>query len=135
VTIDPGDRAVRRFVVTPRDMELFQQLSGDRSRIHVDPEYARGRGYRDKIVYGGIMLAQLSKLLGSEIPGDLGVSAHWSIDYRSALYVGEEAELALEVQHVSPATGLLQSVYVIRTEDRVIATGKVQSKFALQPQP
>lgn len=135
MTIDPGDRAVRRFVVTTRDMELFQELSGDRSRIHVDPEYARGRGYRDKIVYGGIMLAQLSKLLGSDIPGDLGVSAHWSIDYRSALYVGEEAELALEVQHVSPATGLLQGAYLIRTEDRVIATGKVQSKFALQPQP
>jgi acyl dehydratase len=135
VTFDSGDRAVRRFVVTARDMELFQELSGDRSRIHVDPEYARARGYRDRIVYGGIMLAQLSRLLGSDIPGDLGVSAHWSIDYRSALYVGEAAELALEVQHVSPATGLLQGAYVIRTEDRVIATGKVQSKFALAPQP
>jgi acyl dehydratase len=135
VIFEPGDRAVRRFIVTTRDMELFQELSGDRSRIHVDPEYARGRGYRDKIVYGGIMLAQLSKLLGSDIPGDLGVSAHWSIDYRSALCVGEEAELALEVQHVSPATGLLQGAYVVRTEDRVIATGKVQSKFAPAPQP
>lgn len=131
----PGDRAARRFTVTPRDMELFQELSGDLSRIHVDADYARSCGYRDAIVYGGIMLAQLSKLLGGDIPGDLGMSAHWSIDYRNALYVGEEAELAFEVDHVSPATGLLQGAYVIRTGDRVIATGKVQSKFALAPQP
>ena len=42
------------------------------------------------------MLAKLSGVLGGKLPGDDGVSARWSIDYRSPLYVDEPAVLRLD---------------------------------------
>lgn len=127
-----GEKGSIRFRVTEKDMQLFQEISHDRSKIHVDSEYAQHRGYREKIVYGGILLAQLSNLLGNKLPGDLGVSAHWSIDYRSPLYLNEDAEISIEITHVSPGLGLIEGVFSIKAEDRLIASGKVQTVVPAQ---
>jgi 3-hydroxybutyryl-CoA dehydratase len=123
-----GDTAEHTFVVDANAMEVFAALSQDRSAIHVDDAYAQSRGYKGVIVYGGLMLAQLSHVLGSKIPGDDGVSMHWSIDYRSPLYVGETAVLRFEVAHVSEATGTIAGKFSIRCADRLIATGRTQSQ-------
>jgi len=122
-----GQCAERTFIIDAGAMAAFATLSGDRSAIHTDAAFARGRGYEDVIVYGGLMLAQLSGLLGSVLPGDDAVSARWSIDYRKPLYLGEEAVLRLEVSHVSPAVGLVELRFSIQTGDRLIATGSAQS--------
>ena len=84
-----GDRVEHRFVVDAAAMAAFQALSNDHSRMHTEDGYARSRGAEGVIVYGGIMLAHLSHVLGSAIPGDHGVSTNWEITYHSPLYVGE----------------------------------------------
>jgi acyl dehydratase len=115
------------FKVEAADMTAFERLSGDRSSIHSSQEFARSQGYRDVIVYGGIMLAKLSFVLGTRVPGDSGVSTRWTIDYRKPLYVGEDASIRLEIIATSPSTGLIESRFSIRTTDRLVASGKTQS--------
>jgi len=108
-------------------MEAFQLLSGDDSRIHVDDVYAKERGFERAIVYGGLMLAQLSYVLGQKIPGELGHSGRWQIDYRRPLYCGDKATLSLEVTHLSKAMGVMEGRFRITARGVAIATGKVQS--------
>jgi acyl dehydratase len=127
MTIEVGSSCEHGFVIDDAAMQAFAALSGDRSAIHTDPVYARSRGYEGVIVYGGLMLAQLSYVVGNLLPGDKGISMHWSIDYRQPLYVGEPAVLAFEVAHVSDAAGLITSKFTIRAGDRIVATGKSQS--------
>ncbi|MDO9337770.1 MAG: MaoC/PaaZ C-terminal domain-containing protein [Caulobacter sp.] len=115
------------FVIDQAAMEAFATLSGDRSAIHTDEAYARAAGYRGVIVYGGLMLAQLSHVVGNHLPGSKGVSMHWSIDYRQPLFVDEPAVLRLEVVHVSEPARVLSGKFTIQTADRTIATGKTQS--------
>ncbi|WP_454813789.1 MaoC family dehydratase [Labrys neptuniae] len=131
MTVVVGQVAEHTFTISDGDMRAFQELSGDHSSIHTDAEYARSRGFRDVIVYGGIVLAKLSFLLGKHIPGDRGVSTRWTIDYRRPLYVDEEATIKLEVQEISTSTGLIDSKFWVRTADRLIATGKTQSILPL----
>jgi 3-hydroxybutyryl-CoA dehydratase len=128
MAIAVGDVTEFGFQIDAAAMEAFAAMANDRSAIHVDAAYARARGFEGTIVYGGLMLAHLSHVLGSRIPGNDGVSTHWSIDYRKPLYVGEAAVLRLEVVHVSPATGLVDCKFAIRASDRVVATGKTQSQ-------
>lgn len=122
-----GERVEHRFAVDKAAMAAFQSLSNDRSRIHTDDAYARSRGNRGVIAYGGIMLAQLSHVLGSAIPGDHGVSTKWEITYRSPLYLDEPALLTLEVVNVSKAVGHVEGKFKIEAGERLIATGKTQS--------
>ncbi len=125
--IAAGAAVEHRFTIDAAAMAAFAALSGDRSAIHTDEAFARSRGYQGVIVYGGLMLAQLSGVLGGKLPGDDGVSARWSIDYRSPLYVGEPAVLRLEVAHVSAAVGLVESRFTIHAGERLVASGKAQS--------
>lgn len=125
--IAPGQAVEHAFIVDQRAMIAFAALSGDRSAVHVDPDFARSRGYDDVIVYGGLMLAQLSYVVGTLLPGGDGVSARWTIDYRGPLYVGELAMLRLEVAHVSPGAGLVEGRFTIKAGQRLIASGKTQS--------
>jgi acyl dehydratase len=127
MTIRVGDFATHEFVIDEAAMRAFQALSGDRSRIHCDIAYARERGYKDVITYGGIMLAHLSHVLGVKIPGANGTSTKWTISYREPLYVGELASLHFEVTHVSKATGIIEGKYRIVTGTRTVATGTTQS--------
>jgi 3-hydroxybutyryl-CoA dehydratase len=122
-----GDFVEHSFSFTDEDMAAFARLSGDNSAVHRDAEFARSRGFRDVIVYGGLMLSQLSFVVGSKLPGDRGVSTRWSIDYRAPLYVGEIAVLRLEVVNVSEATGLIDGKFTIRCEGRTLAKGVTQS--------
>jgi len=126
VPIRVGDRASHEFVVEAADMEWFQQVSRDDSRIHTDAEYARARGFKDVIAYGGIMLAHLSHVLGTRLPGTLGTSTQWTIEYRKPLYIGERARLDLEVKHTSPL-GVVESKFTITAAGRTVATGSTQS--------
>ncbi len=87
--LQPGQSAEIRFAVTEEDMALFQRLSGDHSLIHTDKAYAAERGFDAPIVYGGIMLAKLSNMVGEHLPGRFGTSVSWTITYRQPLYVGE----------------------------------------------
>jgi len=125
--IAPGAVVEHGFTIDAAAMEAFARLSGDRSAVHTDAAFARGRGYEGVIVYGGLMLAQLSAVLGGRLPGDLGVSTRWTIDFRQPLYVGEPAQLRLEVVHVSPGAGLIDCRFTIHAGERLVASGKTQS--------
>jgi 3-hydroxybutyryl-CoA dehydratase len=132
MTLAVGDTVEHAFVIDDAAMRTFSALSGDSSAVHVDDVFARSRGFEGAIVYGGLMLAQLSFVLGSRIPGDHGVSTRWSIDYRRALYVGQQAVLRLEITDISPATGIVETKFTISAGGRVIATGKTQSLVPLE---
>jgi acyl dehydratase len=122
-----GRKARHPFVVDEAAMDRFRQMSGDNSRIHCDDTFARSMGYDGVIVYGGIMLAHLSQLLGMNIPGMNATSISWSIRYHKPLYIGEAAEILFEVVNVSPATGLVEGRFRIAAGDKEVATGKTQS--------
>jgi acyl dehydratase len=125
--IRAGDSASHSFVLDEASMRRFQELSGDHSRIHTDDAFARERGYTGVIAYGGILLAQLSHVLGGKLPGTNATSTKWTINYREPLYVGETAELTLEIGFVSKATGIVEGKFRIVSGARTIATGTTQS--------
>jgi len=127
MTVRIGDKASRRFVVDDQAMEWFRQVSEDDSRIHCDDAYARSRGFDGVIAYGGIMLAHLSHLLGNCIPGTNGTSLAWSIKYHKPLYIGETAEITLEVVNISAAAGVVEGKFRVMAGAKRVASGTTQS--------
>ncbi|OYX97763.1 MAG: hypothetical protein B7Y80_18645 [Hyphomicrobium sp. 32-62-53] len=122
-----GDNAQHEFTVEVEEMKWFQTVSRDHSRIHTDSDFCRERGFDDVIVYGGIVLAHLSHVLGTKIPGKNGTSTRWTINYRQPLYLGETARIELTVTYISKAAGVVESKFKINAGAKVIATGDTQS--------
>ena len=130
--IRKGDTVEHPFTVNDDAMKAFQALSGDMSLIHTDKAFAESRGYKDVIVYGGLMLAHLSHVVGEMSPGKHGASVKWTITYRAPLYIGERACLRFEVMNVSASMGLVQGRFNIMCGDTLIAEGETQSIVPLE---
>ena len=117
------------FSVSQQDMDTFAELSGDRSRIHHDVAFASKNGFSGPVVYGALIVARLSALVGMRLPGDLGLATEWRINFNNPLYVDDQAVMHGEITHVSESTHMVKLQFSVVAGDRVIATGTARSKL------
>ncbi len=125
--VEVGHKATHNFAVTADDMTWFAGFSGDQSLIHTDRAFCERHGFRTPVVYGALMVAHLSHVLGMKLPGLTGVSSGWDISFHNPLYVGEEATIEAEVVHISESTRSVKIKFRISKGDTLVAQGKTQS--------
>jgi acyl dehydratase len=118
------------FVISSADMEAFAQLSGDYNPLHLDAEYSQSLGFNDCVVYGGLLVAQVSRLIGMQLPGRGAIWVSLDITFINPLLVGDGADLTAQINHISDATRLIEIGFQIRTRKLKIAkgSGKVMVK-------
>lgn len=118
------------FTVTARDMDAFRALSGDDNPLHSDADFARARGFEGPVVYGALMVAAISRLLGTRLPGPGCVWHSLKIDFRNPLYVGQPATLKGVVRYCNDSLGLLRVTLEVSAGDRLLAKGEAQASLA-----
>jgi len=118
-----GQRAEFAFEIGAEQMRAFAALSGDHNPLHADPAFALARGFEGEVVYGGLLVAQVSRLIGMELPGRFAVWHRLQIDFRKPLYVGQPARLSAEIQHVSEAASALTLKFRIESGGEILASG------------
>jgi acyl dehydratase len=121
-----GARASVDFVVDAEQMRAFAELSGDFNPLHTDDGFARSKGFKGRVVYGALLVAKISQLIGMRLPGRHSVWASVSLDFRSPLYVGEAARVEAVVATFSEATGLVELSLSIRREGKLLAKGSAE---------
>ena len=126
-TLYEGQTASLSFLVTDKMMKLFRELSGDKNPIHIDPSFARSKGFEDTLVYGGILVAQLSKMIGMYLPGLNGLWSSLSINFSNPLMIGESVELIATITHVSTATLSVKLAFEFASKDSIIANGSISA--------
>lgn len=118
------------FIVTEADMQRFAALSGDYNPLHQDSVFAQGKGFQDKVVYGALLIAKLSQVIGMRLPGRDSVWSSLSLRFHNPLYVGEAAQAEATVIFVSPATKLVALDILVRAGERILAKGKAEVLLA-----
>jgi len=122
-----GDGATVDFVITPEDMSAYASLSGDHNPLHHDADFARARGFEGPVVYGGLLVGAVSRLLGERLPGPGCVWHSVALKFRAALYVGEPACCEGRITYCSDDLGVLRMHVEVRAGDRLVASGEVQA--------
>lgn len=130
MAVDTPTTADLEFCIADREMEAFRALSGDTNPLHDDAGYARQRGFDGRVVYGGLLVAQVSRLLGSHLPGHGCVWRSVTLRFRSPLYVGEAARLTGTVVHANEDLGVMNLTLRIEAGGRTIAEGEAAAILA-----
>ena len=115
------------FCVSSEQMSRFAELSGDRNPLHSDSSFAAAHGFRGEVVFGGMLLAMISRLLGNHLPGPGSIWHSVTMDFRSPLYVNEQANLSGTVSYVNEELGLLRLALKIESAGRLVAEGTAQA--------
>ena len=121
-----GLQASVDFSVTAQEMLEFAKLSGDFNPLHTDDAFARDKGFKGVVVYGALLVAKISQLIGMQLPGRNSVWASVSLDFRNPLYVGQPAQVVGVVNMVSDSTGMAELMFTVRAADKVLAKGTAQ---------
>jgi len=120
---EAGLSHVIEFSFSEKDQQTFASLSGDFNPIHLDPQYAKSKGFPGSVVYGGLIISKISQLIGMQFPGQDGLWASLKIAFRNPLYVDRPAYLVGVIDQVSEGVGGLVLRIEVKDQDRVICTG------------
>jgi 3-hydroxybutyryl-CoA dehydratase len=120
------------FSISAKDMQLFGALSGDYNPLHVDDTFAKSKGFEGVVVYGALIAAKISQLIGMRLPGRDGIWCSFSLQFCAPLYVGETAQAEGLISAVSDSTGMVELALTIRNKDRLLAKGKAEVLLVAQ---
>jgi 3-hydroxybutyryl-CoA dehydratase len=121
--IAEGTEIAFPICVTDDDMQRFALLSGDVSPLHTDQAFACSKGYDDIIVYGGLLVSYISRLVGMHMPGRDSVEAGLEVKFVNPLLVNENATLSGVVKHKHDSVRLLEIAFRIATPAKTVARG------------
>lgn len=119
-----GERVYLPFTITDGDMAAFAAISGDHNPLHCDAAFAQSKGFSGRVVYGALLVAKISKLIGMELPGRDAIWSDLNIQFAAPLMVSQPAEIEAAVAKISVSTRSLELTLRIRANGKLIARGK-----------
>jgi len=125
-----GHKASFDFAVSEADMAQFAALSGDFNPLHIDDAFARAKKFEGKVVYGALIIAKVSRLIGMDLPGEDSVWTNISFQFNRPLYVGQTATLEGTVANLSEATGGVELKLTLKVEGRMLGKGSAEVLLA-----
>lgn len=81
-----GKQETLVVTITESDIDRFAYFSGDCSTIHIDNDYAEGRGFKSRISHGLLVSAYISALIGMKLPGKHGLLQSINCHFRAPCY-------------------------------------------------
>jgi len=134
-TFSVGDTRQCELQVSPKDVEIFSQLSGDTNPLHMDEAAANEYGFPRRVAHGMIALGAISRLIGTELPGPGALWVAQDVQFAGPVFVGDSLSARVTVEQISKAAGLL----VLRTEvvntktAEVVLSGTAKVRILGQP--
>ena len=97
-SINIGDKAELKHVITLADIEKFVDLTGDDNKLHVDKQYASQTLFKTPVVHGMLGASFISTIIGTKLPGDGALWFSQNLEFILPVRVGDEITVTAEVK-------------------------------------
>lgn len=99
--LTPGVTESFTVTITEEMMAQFYAITGDNSPIHMDADYAAGRGYPGRVVYGMLGASFLSTLAGVYLPGEHCLLHGVDLKFARPIFIGDTLTVTGVVDEVN----------------------------------
>ena len=124
-----GDKFDYSFDVSESIYLHFQEMTGDKNPLHVDEEFAKQKGFRERVMYGNILNGYVSYFIGMELPLKDVMLLSQSINWKQPVYMNDQVSFEAKVSEVSEAVSTVVFKYKFRNQDNIlVASGNIQIK-------
>lgn len=132
--ISAGMERQYRYTITEQVYDGFMSAFDDRSPVHVDDAFARGKGFDGRVMHGGILNGFLSHFVGMVFPGAESLLLSTDLRFSNPCYLNDELLLDAKVIHKLDAANVIQLDVSISniTRSAIAARGRVQVKVGGQ---
>ncbi len=126
--IKVSDCASFERTISTEDMNAFAQLSGDYNPLHLEEDYAAKTELKGTVVYGMLLAALVSRLVGMDLPGKRALLLTESLEFKKPARVGDLIIVEGIVRHKSLSTRILELDISIKRSAELLAIGSVSVK-------
>lgn len=113
----PGLSEEFTVTVTLEMMDAFCTITGDVSPIHMDADYAKGRGFPGRVVYGMLGASFFSTLAGVYLPGEHCLLHGVECKFAKPIFIGDTLTVKGTVVSVSEIGSEAEIKAVITNQD------------------
>ena len=99
--LTPGVTESFTVTITEEMMAQFYAITGDNSPIHMDADYAAGRGYPGRVVYGMLGASFFSTLAGVYLPGEHCLLHGVDLKFAKPIFIGDTLTVTGVVDEVN----------------------------------
>lgn len=124
-----GEEASFEVEITEDLMSQFAKMSGDVNPLHTDESFAKTTKFGRRVVYGQLLNAFFSRLIGHYFPGKRALYLSQNTKFSAPAFVGDRIRVRGKI------TGLHESVRLMEIEttihrvpsEELLVTGKAQA--------
>jgi len=103
--------------ITDEMMDKFLDISGDINPLHIDVEYAKKKGFKDRVVYGLLSSSFYSTLAGVYLPGKFCILQAVDIQFSKPVFVGDKLKISGKVKYINESYKQLEIKATITNQD------------------
>ncbi len=124
--IEIGHKESFQVTVTEQAVEDFRRHTGDENPLHKDVEYAKSKGFLNKVVFGMLTASYYSTLVGVYLPGEKCLIHEVDCKFKEPVYVGDFLTISGEVVEKNELFRLITVKAVIKNQHgKSVSKGKI----------
>lgn len=109
---------------TAVDLETFSNLSGDYNPLHIDNEYASSTVFGKRVVYGMLIGALASALVGMHLPGERALLLKTELEFKKPVFIGDMIILEGTILKKSSGVKVIVLGLKYKRAEETVAVGK-----------
>ena len=121
-----GLKIQHSFTVSEKVYDGFQSIFQDKNILHTNPEYAKSKGFTDKVMYGNILNGFLSYFVGELLPLENVIIHKQEISFHNPVYLNEIIDLKATLKEKYELVNSYLFSFKFYVADKVVAKGKIQ---------
>lgn len=116
-----------KLLITEDLLEKFGTIAGDYNPLHTNEQYARGKGFKNRVAYGNILGLLISQLVGMHLWSENVMLISEKIDFRRPVYNGDCIIVTGRISQKSAVVNIIElSLVFTNNSEEIVASGKCQ---------
>lgn len=116
-----------QVLITEKMMENFLEITQDVNPLHLDKEFAREKGFTDRVVYGMLTSSFISTLGGVFLPGKNCLIQSVETKFIKPVYIGDTLTICGEVTEINETVKQVEiKVTITNQEEKKVVRGKLK---------
>ena len=108
-------------------MDKFLDISNDTNPLHVDKDYAKTKGFLDRVVYGLLTSSFYSTLVGVYLPGKYCILQGIDIQFSKPVYIDDELKISGKVSYINEAYKQIEiKATIVNQENKKVSKATIK---------
>lgn len=115
--------------LSSKDIDVFSKISGDTNPLHIDPAYAKEKGFKENISHGLLASSFFSTLVGIYLPGKYALLHTIDISFHKPIFPNSILSIYGEVTNKHDAFKIIEIKASISANKSTMIKAKIRVGF------